>query len=107
MSDEVRIVEAPSELALFDLLSSLNDAGERPELACLVGGAPIIAGLWDVDYAGTVHYLTPDGDTGQVPCVECTPLALDWKPAFPLTVVLAYDPDPIEDLFGEVGAWWR
>lgn len=104
-----RLIDAPSEDALYLLLASLNDAGHHPEVACLKGGGPFIAGLWDVDYAGSVHYVVTEADSGQVHCCNCTECRpwCDWHPTFPVTVVLTEDPDPVTLLTDEPVAWWR
>lgn len=101
-----RVVECPSAEALFDLLASLNEAGLHPEVACQPA-APFIALLKDADYAGAVHYVATDPD-GEVHCCACDDChGAHDAPRFPLTVVLAHDPEPASILSGEVTAWWR
>lgn len=108
-----RIVSAPSAEGLYDLLVSLNDSGHHPELACLIGGCPFLAVLWDVDYAGQTHYVHTDADSGQEHCCGCSdhhPTICDhasWTPPFPVDVVLTHDPDPADTLSGPAPAWWR
>lgn len=106
-----RIVQAPTEAALYDLLISLNDEGHHPEVACLNGG-PFIAGLWDIDYAARVHYVVTEADSGQVHCCGCSECRggcadADWRPTFPFSVVMTEDPDPSDLLDGPAPAWWR
>jgi hypothetical protein len=121
-----RVVPCESEEALYALLSSLNNAGNHAEIACLsdLNGSPFLAGLWDVDYAGTVHYVFTEGDSGQQHCHECAGCYeilrngknevvrrglddCDYRsPAFPIVVVLTEDPPPIDD-DDPVDAWWR
>lgn len=106
-----RVVECPSAGALYDLLASLNDAGLHPAVA-VDPAYPVVASLWDVDYAGEVHYTVADPDSGAPHCNLCSECKAgcadcERKPRFPVAVVLAHDPDPAEALDGPVDAWWR
>lgn len=111
-----RVIECESEDLLYALLSSLNDAGNQSEVACLsnLNEAPFLATLWDVDYAAVVHYVFTEGDSGQVHCHTCAECyahsdrsECDYdSPGFPIYVVLTESPPPSDTLDDSITDWW-
>lgn len=110
-----RMVTAATPEQMLSLLLSLNEAGFYPEVAgCTEHGATFIAGLWDVDYAGAVHYVLTEADSGMPHCHMCSGCGryptgeCDYDaPGYPLHVVLTEDPPPATTLDEGMVAWWR
>lgn len=120
-SDAPRLVVAHTVDHLFDLLSALNVSGLHPELPCVsvvnLGGpgkpnvvaSPFLATLTEPD-AGHVNYIYAD-ENGQSMCVvgcdNCGSYARhDWEPTWPVTVLLAAEPDPERCAEDEIDVWW-
>lgn len=122
--DEAAVtLSVPSEDAMFDLLSALNQSSITPELPCVwvkdVGGAggkpnlavaPFLATLTDPD-AGHVNYISSD-ESGRSRCtMQCDDCGSggekDWEPpSYPVTALVADWPDEERCRENEIEMWW-
>lgn len=105
-----RLIEVPSEEAMYALLCGLN-YGEMPELACTWKGLAFVATLTDPD-ADYVNYIHADeSGLSRCPtsCDNCgTADRIDdpWKPTYPVVALLAVVPNAERAAQDGTDTWW-